>query len=152
MLYVHDVCLSMMHIHAACPRRMFMLNVHVAYHGGCPCYIHVLSECPCCMFMLHFNATCLYINMLHECCSSIPMPILHVRSCCMSIYVTCPRLCYIFMSALHVHVSMLHVHAQSPCSKSMPQVHAPSPCLVGISPATAASYYILMKQDHSLLS
>jgi hypothetical protein len=129
-------CMSMfmphIHVHATypCPccksmsalqKSMSMLYVPVkqSFMSMSPCCIsmlHVHATYPCCMLMLHVYAAC-------PCCLSM----LHVYVC-----VSSPNPLCLFMSILHVHVSMLCVYAPCPCSMSMMREHAACHCCLSM--------------------
>ncbi len=90
---------------------MFVLHVHVSMLFS---MLHIQAVRPCCMLMLHTRVEC-------QCC----IPMLFVYS---AVHASCPCCMPLLMPMLHVHVSMLHVHAGCPpCCMSMLKVRAAFP-------------------------
>ncbi len=119
-------CISTLHAHAACPRCMSTLQ----FHAACPCcmsMLHVHAAWPRCMTTLHVHAAC-------PCCISLLL--VHI-ACPFWCNAACPWFMSIVhascpLSMLHVHVSMMLIHAECPSCTFILSVHAEFPSCMSI--------------------
>jgi hypothetical protein len=130
LLHVSDAWFLVAKVHVACLYLMYKLYFHTVC--SCYIFIqhvHVCAACPSCMSMLNVHPPCLMslwcmsllqVRATYSCCMSM----LHDRCSCPS-YSTCP-------SCIHDCLSMLLFRAAHLCGMSIQLIHAVWPCRMSV--------------------